>query len=343
MNPVGIGSVLRSGFEAGFLALAAMADAAIFLLVFIGEHSMTWAVLAHIVVASASWPVCARANDCTNAALAVLSILVMGPVGALGTLILLYGVRRSPGSEPARMVPGHRAAGAAAAGSYRGLVEEGRAFCPASSRVIRFATIMATGTVMHKQAVLGIIAQRFHPDYMPHLRAGLTSPELAVRASAAAVFAKLREGERAHFVRWLSGHDHGAGRLPDPIVQAKGLARAARTGFLDPREAAHARQQALTLILKVRPEAERADATEELLCTLMAEEDRFEDLAVRLERIASPLSPRLEQLLARARMRTGRRDRFARPLAMDREQAPMALPDVGAARPLLALTSEATA
>lgn len=55
-----------------------------------------------------------------------------------------------------------------------------------------FLVTMEAGTLAERQAVLGIIARRFHADYIPILQIALKSPEPVVRVQAAAVAARVR-------------------------------------------------------------------------------------------------------------------------------------------------------
>lgn len=55
-----------------------------------------------------------------------------------------------------------------------------------------FSRIIEHGSIGDKQAVLGLVARRFHPHYLPTLKRALLSSEPVIRVQAAAVAARVR-------------------------------------------------------------------------------------------------------------------------------------------------------
>ena len=55
-----------------------------------------------------------------------------------------------------------------------------------------FLAAIESGTMVERQTFLGIVARRFHADYVPALQAALKSPEPVIRVQAAAVAAHVR-------------------------------------------------------------------------------------------------------------------------------------------------------
>lgn len=55
-----------------------------------------------------------------------------------------------------------------------------------------FSRVIEDGSIGDKQAILGLVARRFHPHYLPALKAALLSPEPIIRVQAAAVAARVR-------------------------------------------------------------------------------------------------------------------------------------------------------
>lgn len=291
---------------AAFLLLAAIADAAVLAAAYRAALPLPAALVAHGLIAASCWLFRDPRRDRSAAILAMLSMLAMGPLGALGSLALLGYLRRArPGD--ASLQGWYRvlsfAGEADPAGTVHDAITEGRAFLPNAARLCDFATVMASGSIAQRQALLGTISQRFHPDYLPILQAALKSPDAAVRVSAAAVFAKLREGNRKRFKR--AG---GADTTGDaPLGRARALASCARAGFLDADEAARARSEAVELLLLLRPTVTEIDATEELLCGLLLDAGRHGEIRERYGAAGnSALSPSLRDLLARALMRSQR-------------------------------------
>lgn len=120
--------------------------------------------------------------------------VLMGPVGlAAITIVLLAQFWR--GSPPGMREEWYRQLSGSneEAGDLAAALRDGRAYRPEGRRLAPFAEIMATGTVRQKQAVLGLIAQGYEPAFLDLLMGALNSPEVAVRASAAAVLARLRD------------------------------------------------------------------------------------------------------------------------------------------------------
>ncbi|WP_439572148.1 hypothetical protein [Phreatobacter sp.] len=128
------------------------------------------------------------------AVLVALWAALLGPIGAVAAIIVL-GFRR-PGQKL-------HAADSDWLDRLNGVPEpetgllvalnEGRAFDPAPVRLDAFKEVMSLGSVSEKQTILGLIAQRYEPALFTLLMDGLRSPQVAVRASAAAVLARLRQ------------------------------------------------------------------------------------------------------------------------------------------------------
>jgi hypothetical protein len=298
--------------QIGFLFLVIVADAAV--LAAGGAHaaSVAPAIAAHIALACSLGFFRDARGDRTAGIVAMVSTLSMGPLGAVGSLVLirqLETARRRDDSLRKRYDMVSFQDEADPAGDIHEAVTEGRAFTLDASRLNSFATVLAEGKVGEKQALLGTISQRFHPDFLPSLQKGLKSPEAAVRVSAAAVFAKLREDNRKRFraVAMGQGERETAETCPNGGAgMARVLAGCARSGLLDAAEASQARAEALRLLLLERPRVAAFDATEELLCGLLFEAGHCCDVEARLAGHSTDLPPVLKDLLLRALMHSQR-------------------------------------
>jgi hypothetical protein len=297
--------------QIGFLFLVIVADAAV--LAAGGAHaaSVAPAIAAHIALACSLGFFRDARGDRTAGIVAMVSTLSMGPLGAVGSLVLirqLETARRRDDSLRKRYDMVSFQDETDPAGDIHEAVTEGRAFTLDASRLNSFATVLAEGKVGEKQALLGTISQRFHPDFLPSLQKGLKSPEAAVRVSAAAVFAKLREDNRKRFraVATGQGERETAETCPNGAGVARMLAGCARSRLLNAAEASQARSEALRLLLLERPRVVAFDATEELLCGLLFEAGRRRDVEARLARHSTDLPPVLKDLLLRALMHSQR-------------------------------------
>ena len=293
--------------QIGFLCLIIVADTAVLAVGSIHTASIAPAIAVHIALACCAGFLRDPRGDRTAGIVAMVSTLSMGPMGAVGSLMLirqLRTVRRPYDPLRQRGDPFAFPSETDAAAGVHEAVTEGRAFVLDVSRLNSFATVMAEGQVGEKQALLGAISQRFHPDFLPSLQKGLKSPEAAVRVSAAAVFAKLREDnhKRLGAVATGQGERDAAGTCPKGGAEARVLADCARSGLLDAAEASQARVEALRRLLLERPRTAALDATEELLCGLLFEAGRCRDIEVRLAGHSTDLPPVLRDLLVRALM-----------------------------------------
>lgn len=78
-----------------------------------------------------------------------------------------------------------------------------------------FVAIMESGSLEERQAILGIIARRFHTDYVPVLLCALRSSDPVVRVQAAAVASRIRPDIARQFQRSIAD-------LPSASASASG-------------------------------------------------------------------------------------------------------------------------
>lgn len=132
-------------------------------------------------------------HDVSIPLLATLSGVVLGPFGVAGAAILGL-MRRAPHgrlldqwyeriSQSTNVDPVVRLSDDVSVGRSVNLLGA----MPSS-----FQTAMERGSISEQQTVLGMIARRFHPDYLPILQCALKCPEPIVRVQAAAVAARIR-------------------------------------------------------------------------------------------------------------------------------------------------------
>lgn len=179
------------------VALAgALADGALLALASQGRLPVAAFVLLHALLALAvAGALARRSGERAGALLVGLGLLLMGPFGALGAVLALGRERIAP-PRAAALEDWHRQlSGAAERSAARTLHEdiaEGRAFRPGALPE-RFDAVMARGSVADRQAVLGLLVKERASPASPLLAEALRSRDVAVRASAAAAVARLRE------------------------------------------------------------------------------------------------------------------------------------------------------
>ena len=183
------GTAIAGGYLLGEALVAAL---------LVGDVPVAGVAALHMVLSLAATMLIARARRDFAAALMIgMAMLTLGPLGLVAALLgERWAVRAA---AAANLSDWHeRIAGGAefdpAARLYNDILEQ-RAYRPGPVPV-PWATIMTSGTVESRQRVLGLLAKRDGIAHQGLLEAGLLAPELAVRASAAAVAASLDERKR---------------------------------------------------------------------------------------------------------------------------------------------------
>lgn len=154
-------------------------------------------VLLHLVLAVAVGSATSRLlADQTHAVLLACGLAVMGPFGAAGALVVALADRSSTAGHPELEDWYRRLSGEAERNASEILqadILEGRAYRPSRVGVDNFGRILAHGTVSERQAVLGLLVQHDEQGSLDLMTTALRSPDVAVRASAAAAVARMRE------------------------------------------------------------------------------------------------------------------------------------------------------
>ena len=273
-----------------------------------------WLLLpAHLaLVANAGWQLLSREMpDYTLSAIGLLLVLVGGPLGGLGLLVITATERRGRLAEDVLNEWYAWLSGVQRPDStllLHDAIQAGREFKPVLGGGRRFADIMRDGTLAEKQTLLGHIGLKFHRDYLPLLEMALRSPQAAVRAQAAAVFVKLKE----QFRRRLHDALARANRLRpgDDVVGmltcAAALLECAASGFLEQGDAQEALGKATTLCKFAEAGGALAGETEALSCRIVAaggsDDALLDHLMARLHELPAGVAAEL----ARSLVATGR-------------------------------------
>ncbi len=238
-----------------FLSLAALSalagDALIIIALLDGLLTVPLAVVVHTILALAVVAmVLYWLAERSTALLLGLWVTLLGPLGTLvGWAALSFLARPSARSledeDWYQRLRGAEKTGDELVTALR----DDRAYQSQSVRLHSFRKIMESGTVGQKQTILGLIAQSYEPALFGFLMEALRSPEVAVRASAAAVFARLRDKQTADL---RTAADLAESTDPNDVLEAATrFAAAAASRLLSERESEEARQRALALRRKV--------------------------------------------------------------------------------------------
>lgn len=141
-------------------------------------------------------------RDTSAATLGVIAAAVIGPPGAIGAAAVAFADRADPSGNALLDAWYERIALAIEVDRVTQLCDDvgvGRTMNLGDDAPQSFLAVMETGSLAEKQAVLGLVARRFHPDYLAVLKSALRSPEAVVRVQAAAVAAHVRPAIAARF------------------------------------------------------------------------------------------------------------------------------------------------
>lgn len=281
---------------------AVTAEAAILFLVVSSHLSLQAALQLHVVVTAMTgvslFQARGASEDMTFASLMLLVLLVAGPAGAVSTLAALAFVDHAGAGPDVLNAWYDRLSNASDADLSTVLTDRvmaGRVIDTDAATPAQFETVIADGTLAERQAALGLIARRFHPDFAPALEQALRSPEPVVRVQAAAVVARVRADLKTRIKALVAA---GPVHAPaDPIQDAAELVRLAGCSLVDRADAGRCRkasdarlQLALAGKRNVYAAAARADSEAALLIErhLMTSE-RYEDFrsARRIHRLTA--------------------------------------------------------
>lgn len=175
-------------------------------------------------------------GDVTARALIICATAAAGPIGVLaGWLFSRASAERPAAASPLLDEWYRRIALSAEIDPVTELcdnVASGRTMNLASPVPQSFLSVMVSGPISDQQTALGLIARRFHPDYLPALTRALRSPEPVIRVQAAAVVARIRDELQERVRGHLAALDGGA-RPANAAARLAELSKAAESGLLD--------------------------------------------------------------------------------------------------------------
>lgn len=217
----------QSGLSAGrvpaalglVVALVAILDALVLLFGFDQDVAVPVAAALHLaLVALGYWLVAKWIGEPQLGLLLGLWTCLLGPPGTLiAGLSLAWS--RAPRSLPLIDEPWLQRLSAQVSNddALVTALRDRRAYEARGAHVQSFARVMSGDDVRDKQVILGLIANSYEPAFHGLLMEALRSPQVAVRASAAAVLAKLRDRQADQLKRAAS---LAATADPDSMVEA---------------------------------------------------------------------------------------------------------------------------
>jgi len=296
----------EAGAQAWWLIAALAVEAlGLAVLVRLGRESLWLFVPLHLLVTLAlAWNVArvrrAR-HDTTLAMLGCVAVAAIGPAGALGVLVLT-GLDRHAGDRRLLTAWYERIALSVA-------VDPVTRFCDdvGSGRMIdlgappppSYAAVMAAGTLVERQAVLGNVARRFHPDYLPVLAQALNNPEPVIRVQAAAVAAQIRPEVARAYRTAIESIPQNVLSSFDALVLLQTFEKLIASGLLDEGDRRHGLDIVLTGVARGEAVLPRRVAFE----TAAPLEKTLEQLLIRRRRFAALRQHRSERAVLAVRPR----------------------------------------
>ena len=177
-----------------------------------------------------------RGGTTTMAMLALLTTAAVGPAGAIGTAAIALLTAR--GQRPSGLLEAWYERISLSVTVDRDTqicddVGSGRTLNLDGAKPASFLSVIVDGTIAERQTVLGIIARRFHPDYLPMLKLALRSPEAVIRVQAAAVAAHVRPNVSAAFRTAVAGLEAASGSVGGALGLMRALDSLIDSGLLD--------------------------------------------------------------------------------------------------------------
>lgn len=262
---------------AGALLLAGLIDALLVAAVGYGLLASPQAFALHaglvlgVALAFQAWPL----GDGDILAFAVAALLFAGPLGALASVCLAVLVALETGTRrDAPSAPETRRE----TGEVDRLVEElrtARSIAADGPKPPSFLKIMKSGSLSERLAVLGVVATSYHPEHRRVVELALRSDSAGVRAQAAALVVSLQTRARAQLARALEAGDDAERQLAETVA-------CLRSGFLEPAQAASARDAAIALCRTARRASDTRGPLTETLIALLLDSGAHEEAAAEL-------------------------------------------------------------
>ena len=219
---------LPVGLDLAVLTAAAIAEAV--LITLLVRHSLGYLafIVQHLIVVLALGVRLAAArrvagSDTTMLALATLATFCVGPLGCIGALVAVLIAPIRAGTTPLLSAWYSRIAHSVETDPVTQLcdmVAIGRSVDLGGPPPASFSSVMSNGSLVERQALLGLIARKFDTDYLPALKLALTSPEPVIRVQAAAVATRVQVALGGIVRSWA---ERCAGTAPNAAPQVDAI------------------------------------------------------------------------------------------------------------------------
>ena len=263
-----------------------LAEGLLVLLALAGKLPLIWLLVLHAGVVGALAVVLdwreRRKADARLITIALVTVAITGPLGALLTAILGLALMAISVDGAILRRWYDRIVGEKSDDDADLLYEQivsGRTLNPHVDAGARFAAIMRNGPLEEKQRILGLIAQKYHPEFLGLLKAAMRSPDPPLRVQAAAVAARLQGDERAR-LKAISAACEGAmteaGAASELCLR---LERQIDSGLLDEQDRSHALRLALELARAARAKEPQSAEAATMLGRVLGLADLHEEAA----------------------------------------------------------------
>jgi hypothetical protein len=178
-------------------------------------------------------------SDTSSATFFLIATAVAGPFGAIGGLLIDWLSQQRAEHIDRLQFWYDRIALSTQSDAVTQLsdhVAMGRAVDLGAPAPLSFAGLIETGTIAEKQSILGLIARRFHPDYLPTIKAALISPEPVIRVQAAAVAARIRGDLGPLTKRLLATAEADRTQAGEAVVLADQVRQCVTSGLMEEKD-----------------------------------------------------------------------------------------------------------
>lgn len=229
----------------------------------------TWLVLgSHVVVLSAIGAWCyglfRRDGGLHMAALLGVSVSVLGPFGAVGTLLTIalhwWFSRTSTSFQDWYMSLFPDEEGDEARELYE-LIVTGREGVTENSTVRSFTEVMTHGNTTQKQAVIALLSRNFRPGFAPALKLALSDEDASLRVQAATAAANIENHFLEKSLEFQAKFDENPNDFDTVLAMARHYDDYAFSGILDDDQENENRRLAIEYYfrcLDIRPDEPQA-------------------------------------------------------------------------------------
>jgi hypothetical protein len=185
------------------------------------------------------WQAYRQGSDTNPFLLLAITTGVIGPLGAAGCLVVSQLVHLGTESDDLLKAWYARLSLSTETDAMTRLsdtITTGRALHLTEEPTASFLAVLEHGSVSDQQRVLGIIARKFHPDYLPVLKKALTNEAPVIRVQAAAVAAHVRNAVTAYVRQALDAASLPHNAPADGLRAVRDVRLCIQSGLLDERD-----------------------------------------------------------------------------------------------------------